>query len=335
MDKKKQMAFNLNNFLLAFSEILDSKKTSYISLHLGLEYSFEAKKLADLCSYSLISNLSKNDIEEFDFLDNSHLEDKAFQDIIKLSKDICTKFDFHKNSVKQRVECLEYIKNNEDIYSKDLIEKFCKISNKLTFWLDLENESEIVMFIYSNLSDFTKVLDFEDILNMTTIFYKFQNLNSKILKYASIITDYFEFEHKDKQVFLIAISLQNIGKLYIPKDILEKIEPLTYEEKEIIKSYPYHTKRVLNSIMGFSDICNLSFKVQEKLDGSGTFGLSAKDLSFKDRLLISLVIYSALREKKAYRDSFSHKETIDIMKNEAKKNKIDDSIVDIFDKILE
>ncbi|RBQ28333.1 HD-GYP domain-containing protein [Aliarcobacter vitoriensis] len=335
MDKKKQMAFNLNNFLLSFSEILDSKKTSYIALNLALEYSLEAKKLADLCSYSLIANLSKDDIKKFDFIDKAYFEDKVFQDIVKLSNDICKRFDFHKNSIKQRVECLEYIKNNEDIYSKDLIEKFCKISNKLSFWLDLENESEIVMFIYSNLSDFTKVLDFEDILNMTTIFHKFQNLNSKILKYASIITDYFEFEHKDKQIFLIAISLQNIGKLYIPKEILEKIEPLTYEEKEIIKSYPYHTKRVLNSIMGFADICNLSFKVQERLDGSGTFGLSAKDLSFKDRLLISLVIYSALREKKDYRDSFSHKETIEIMKNEAKNGKIDESIVDIFDKILE
>ncbi|WP_418186887.1 HD-GYP domain-containing protein [Aliarcobacter lanthieri] len=335
MDKKKQMAFNLNNFLLAFSEILDSKKTSYIALNLGLEYSLEAKKLADLCSYSLIANLPKDDIKKFDFLDNSHLEDKAFQDIINLSKDICTKFNFDKNSIKQRVECIEFVKNNEDIYSKDLIEKFYKISNKLTFWLDLENESEIVMFIYSNLSDFTKVLDFEDILNMTTIFHKFQNPNSQILKYASILIDYFEFEHKDKLVFLIAISLQNIGKLYIPKEILDKKEDLTYEEKEIIKSYPYHTKRVLNSIMGFTDICNLSFKVQERLDGSGVFGLSAKDLSFKDRLIICLVIYSALRENKVYRDSFSHQKAIEIMQILAKENKIDDSIIDIFDKILE
>ncbi len=70
------------------------------------------------------------------------------------------------------------------------------------------------------------------------------------------------------------------------------------EEKEIIKSYPYYTKKVINSIMGFSDISSLSFKAQERLDGSGIFNLSSKDLSFKDRLIICLIIYSALQRNK-------------------------------------
>ena len=144
------------------------------------------------------------------------------------------------------------------------------------------------------------------------------------------VTDFFEFEHKDKQIFLIATSLQNIGKLYISKDILEKKEPLNLEEKEIIKSYPYYTKKkVINSIMGFSDISSLSFKAQERLDGSGIFNLSSKDLSFKDRLIICLIIYSALREQKAYREAFSHQKTIEIMQDMANNKKIDESIVDI------
>jgi HD-GYP domain-containing protein (c-di-GMP phosphodiesterase class II) len=143
-----------------------------------------------------------------------------------------------------------------------------------------------------------------------------------------------KFEHKDKQIFLIAVSLQNIGKLYISKDILEKKEPLTLEEKDIIKSYPYYTKKVINSIMSFSDISSLSFKAQERLDGSGIFNLSSKDLSFKDRLIICLIIYSALREQKAYREAFSHQKAIEIMQDMANNKKIDESIVDIFDKIL-
>ena len=118
------------------------------------------------------------------------------------------------------------------------------------------------------------------------------------------------------------------------KDILEKKEPLTLEEKEIIKSYPYYTKKVINSIMGFSDISSLSFKAQERLDGSGIFNLSSKDLSFKDRLIICLIIYSALREQKAYREAFSHQKAIEIMQDMANNKKIDESIVDIFDKIL-
>ena len=37
MDKKRQMVFNLNNFLLAFSEVLKSKKVAYIALNLGIK----------------------------------------------------------------------------------------------------------------------------------------------------------------------------------------------------------------------------------------------------------------------------------------------------------
>lgn len=334
MDKKRQMVFNLNNFLLAFSEVLNSKKVAYIALNLGIKFGFDNKKLADLCSCALIFCLEKNSLKEFDFLDSSHLEDKTFQEIINFSTLICENFDFSKNSINQRVDAIEFVKNNQKNFSKELIENFFEISKNLTFWLDLENESEIVIFIYSNLEDFTKALDFEDILKMTKVFHKLQNPKSNILDSALKVTDFFEFEHKDKQIFLIATSLQNIGKLYISKDILEKKEPLNLEEKEIIKSYPYYTKKVINSIMGFSDISSLSFKAQERLDGSGIFNLSSKDLSFKDRLIICLIIYSALREQKAYREAFSHQKTIEIMQDMANNKKIDESIVDIFDKIL-
>ena len=54
------------------------------------------------------------------------------------------------------------------------------------------------MFIYSSLHDFTTILDFEDILEITTIFHKLKNKNSKLLQRANILTDEFEFEHKDK-----------------------------------------------------------------------------------------------------------------------------------------
>lgn len=333
MDKKRQMVFNLNNFLLAFSDSLNTKKATYIAINLGLKLGFSAEKLADLCSYSLVYSLGKKSLNNFNFLDKNHLEDSLFLAICEFSQDLAKKFDFSKNSLEQKIKIKKFVeKQNIDETIKN---SFFKISSKLSFWLDLENENEIVLFIYSNLSDFTKVLDFEEILEMTKEINLFVNKESEIIEKAEVIADFFEFEHKDKQLFLIASTLQNIGKLNISKEILEKKQALTIEEKEIIKSYPYHTKRALNSIIGFTDISNLAFKVQERLDGSGSFGLEAKDLSFKDRLLICLAIYSALREKRAYRGVFSHKEAINIMRDDAKNGKIDESIVDIFDKIFE
>ena len=51
-------------------------------------------------------------------------------------------------------------------------------------------------------------------------------------------------------------------------------------------------------------------------------------------MIICLNIYSALREEKAYREAFSHQKAIEIMQDMANNKKIDESIVDIFDKIL-
>lgn len=329
MDKKRQMMFNLNNFLLAFSEVLHTKKIAYISLNLGLSFAFDAKKLADLCSYSLISNLVKEDILLFDFLDKKHIEDKVFLKIVEFSKTLCE--EFSKDFLKQKLQIINFI---EKICDEEIKNKFLDLVKSSSFFLDLDDENEILRFIYSNLSDFTKVLDFEEILKMSEVLHKYENKDSHILVYAEKLTTYFDFEHKDKYIFLLATSLSNIGKLAIPKEILYKKEDLNQNELELVRAYSYHTRRILNSIMAFSDIANLASKVQEKLDGSGIFLLCAKDLSFKDRLLICLLIYNALREEKVYRKAFSHNEAIKLMKEEAKASKIDSSIVNIFEELF-
>lgn len=333
MDKKREMIFNLNSFLLAFSEALNSKKRAYLALNIAKELKLEDKKLADITSLALGFDLGLKALKNFAFVDKSCLEDKEILEILNFSNDILKEFDFVKNSIENRSKSIEFVKNSS--YKDSIKNAYLELCKNLKFFLDLENSDEIVFFIYSNLQDFTTVLKFEDIFNMTKELHYFENKNSKLLEYAEKMADFFEFEHKDKEIFKIASSLQNIGKLYICKDILEKKESLTAIEKEIIKAYPYHTNRVLKQIMQFDDIAKLCQKVQERVDGSGYFqGFFAKDLSFKDRLLSTLLIYSALREKRAYRDEFSHDEAIKIMSEEASLGKIDESLVDIFDKVL-
>lgn len=349
MDKKKQMVFNLNNFLLAMSNILDFKefdlkkaqlnhfkRVSYIALNLGIKFNFEPKMMADLCSLALIYNLEKNELEKIPFLNTKEfLENSLIKEIIDFSSKLDKMFNLGDNQIENRVKTIEFVKENKENFSNELINNFLEVSSQISFWLDLQYENEILMYIYSSLHDFTTILDFEEILNLTTIFHKLENKNSQLLQRANIITDEFNFEHKDKQIFLIATSLQNIGKMMIPNSILNKKEKLSSSEFEIIKSYPYHTKRVLSSIMGFADILSLATKVQERLDGSGyIYGFEAKSLSLKDRLLSSLVIYNALREDRSYRSAFSHKEAIKIMENEAKIGKIDESLIGIFDEVF-
>ena len=383
MDKKKQMQFNLNNFLLATSIALDfvskyrykislghSKRVAFIALNIGIKMDLKPEELSDLCAYSLLSSIGLNQscddkdfceisnecAKEFIFfnknenillyqkekIDGSGIfglkneEIPLFSQIIFLAKTLDIMYDFGKENIKNRFDAIEFVKDKLDIYfSRQIIEKFFECVKDVSFWQDMLNEQDTMMFIYASLHDFTKALDFEDILKMTTIFHKIENPQSKLIELIQIMSDFYEFEHKDKQTFLIASSLCNIGKLTLSKELLEKVDELDIYEIEKIRTYPYYTKKVLQNIIGFSDILSWASKVQERLDGSGYLsGLSAKDLNFKDRLLQTLNAYNALRENRTYREFFNHNEAIEILKFEASENRFDMAIIEDLDRVL-
>jgi HD-GYP domain-containing protein (c-di-GMP phosphodiesterase class II) len=383
MNKKKQMQFNLNNFLLATSIALDfvskerykislghAKRVAFIALNIGIKMDLSKEELSDLCAYSLVSsiglNQSKDDkdfceisnecIKDFPFLtqnknilkyqkekiDGSGIfalkgdEIPLFSQIIFLAKTLDTMYDFGKENIKNRFDAIEFTKDKLDMYfSRQIIEKFFECVREVAFWQDMLNEQDTLIFIYSSLHDFTQALDFEEILKITTNFYKIENPQSKLIELSEVMCDFYEFEHKDKLTFLIAASLCNIGKLTLGKSLLEKEQELNIYEIEKIKTYPYYTKKILQNIIGFNDITSWASKVQERLDGSGyILSLTGKDLTFKDRLLQSLNAYNALRQNRVYRELFSHNEAIEILKFEASENRFDIAIIEDIDRVL-
>jgi HD-GYP domain-containing protein (c-di-GMP phosphodiesterase class II) len=383
MNKKKQMQFNLNNFLLATSIALDfvskerykislghAKRVAFIALNIGIKMDLSKEELSDLCAYSLVSsiglNQSKDDkdfceisnecVKDFPFLtqnknilkyqkekiDGSGIfalkgdEIPLFSQIIFLAKTLDTMYDFGKENIKNRFDAIEFTKDKLDMYfSRQIIEKFFECVREVAFWQDMLNEQDTLIFIYSSLHDFTQALDFEEILKITTNFYKIENPQSKLIELSEVMCEFYEFEHKDKLTFLIATSLCNIGKLTLGKSLLEKEQELNIYEIEKIKTYPYYTKKILQNIIGFSDITSWASKVQERLDGSGyILSLTGKDLTFKDRLLQSLNAYNALRQNRVYRELFSHNEAIEILKFEASENRFDIAIIEDIDRVL-
>jgi len=385
MDKKRQMNFNLNNFLLSLSNAFDevesryfntsknhSKRVAYLSLKFALEFNYKQDALFDICAYSLMHNIAlsqaKEDKEKFCNLANEYTMKLPFDfkeqlDVLKyqyesfdgsgpfnlkeydiplfsqfiyFANHIDTKFDLSKNSVENRTKILAYIKENENIlFSSDLVECFEEFTQTQNFWLDLQNENELLTFIFSTLQDKTIVLDFEKLLEITSIFTLFTNENLNIIENASRVAEFYNFEYKDKQTFMIAASLCNIGKLYIDEKILNKQDSLDDNEYEEIKAYPYYTKKVLSNIIGFNDICSYAYKVQEQIDAKGyPFSLEAKDLSLKDRSLALVNIYTALTSNKPYRKAYTKKEAFDTLEQMAKENRVDETIVNDFKEIF-
>ena len=377
MDKKKQIQFNLNNFLLSTSTALDlvekhkykivenhSKRVAFLSLKLGEKIQLAPQEMADLCSYCLVHNIAlthaQEDSKEYyelaqeytkdfpflcgyanilkyhnEFLDGSGIFGIKGKDIPLLSQILCfshtldRKFNLSGKEIENRKEIISFLEEKEDIlFSKEIVDVFLDIASTVDFWLDLQNENDILYYIFATLYDFTITPSFEEVLKITTPFEKLINDDASFLNICEKMTSFYEFEHKDKQTFLIAASLHNIGKLAIPNEIINKNESLNENEYEVIKSYPYYTKKVLSNLMGFNDITNWACRVQETIDGSGyPFKLSGKDLSLKDRLMAILNIYHSLTNKKPYREAFSHEEAVSIMLEKANAGELDRAIV--------
>ncbi|MGA1932566.1 HD-GYP domain-containing protein [Arcobacter sp. YIC-464] len=385
MNKKTQIVFNLNNFLLSISNALDykakeylntslghSKRVAYISLKIANELNLSNEDKFDLCAYSLCANLglyeSKSISKEFCELSQEYCDKLPFQNqknyILKYSHEkidgsgvfglkndeiplfsqilsfanlLDINFDLSNNSLENIKKINEFIKTNSGVlFKEEFANYFLKYSANTSFWLDLQNENEILFFIFSNLLDYSKVLNFDELLDITCIFDKIDSKNSELLVILEKVVDYYGFEYKDKMTLLITASLSKLGKFTIPSSILNKKNRLEDYEYELVKSYPYYNKKFLSNIIGFNDISIWASKVQETLDGKGyPYSFEAKDLSLKERVLSCAIIYSSLIANKPYREAYSHNKTIEIMKGMASNNKIDLTVVKDFENILE
>jgi len=335
MNKKKEMNFNLNNFLLAVTDILDvrdmeqnnvtkshSLRIAYVCLKLGEQLSLQPKEMFDLCAYSLFHNYINDSNVTLLGIDNN---ENKLSNIIDCIHKIDEKYDFSKIEIENRLKIQTYIKNDSN---QELQDSFLEISSSIDFWMDCQSSNMIVQYIYGTLYDFTEVLTFEEILKRTSMFGGLYEEVDTFLNRCKKMTEFYNFEERDHWTFLIAASMLNFGKLSISTEIINKKTTLTDEEYELLKSNIYHTKNALRSVYGFDDISKWATRHQEQLDGNGyPSRIKASELSLKDRLMAILNIYNSLLTNKTYRSVFNHEEAIKILNLKAKNYHLDKAII--------
>jgi putative two-component system response regulator len=124
-------------------------------------------------------------------------------------------------------------------------------------------------------------------------------------------------------------ALHDIGKIGIPREIINKRGPLDQEEWKIIKSHPdvgYKICLPLQKNLGSAlDVIRYH---HEKLDGSGyPDGLMGEEISTVARIMAVVDIYDALITGRPYRKAMSHGKVLGILRKEAKEGKLDQEIV--------
>lgn len=171
------------------------------------------------------------------------------------------------------------------------------------------------------------------IIDYKSCFTRKHTLEIAIL--SCMMSEYYSFLPEKRDMIYLACALHDIGKLYVPNEILEKPGPLTDEEFTRIKEHVQYTDTLLKDIHGFEQICTWAGNHHEKLDGSGyPHGKLEPDLDFVSRLIACLDIYQAVSEERPYHPGRTHEETMPIMYEMVQNGKIDRQITEDIDKVL-
>ena len=220
------------------------------------------------------------------------------------------------------------------LFSKKMVNTFTD-AIKYSDIIDLNNKGAI-KYLKENLVSYEKDYSDKEIKGICEFFGMIIDYKSSTTKNHSLgvaekceeMAKYYNFPSDKAIRFYFAGAFHDIGKLIVNNDILEKPSTLTKQEYITIKNHAMETYNILSKIKGIDDITRWASRHHERLDGSGyPLGLSAKDLSFEDRLLAVIDIFQALIEKRSYKREFNLYDTFAILKQMANDNYIDMSIV--------
>ena len=111
-----------------------------------------------------------------------------------------------------------------------------------------------------------------------------------------------------------AALLLDIGKMGIPKDVLNKSGKLDSEEMNLVRRHPEIATMMLDSIDSFDSISTWIMYHHEWVDGSGYYHLKGEEIPLASRIIAVADAYSAITMERSYKARKSHRDAITELK---------------------
>jgi len=135
---------------------------------------------------------------------------------------------------------------------------------------------------------------------------------------AVAIAQAMELPRERIEALAMAALLANVGKLYIPAEILTNVETLTKEEALVLKENINHSVEILKDLEFDGPVIEFVQQKNEYLDGSGyPNGVSGDAIYQESRILSVANAFVAMTSSRAYRSGKPVNEVLDILLSEA------------------
>lgn len=216
-----------------------------------------------------------------------------------------------------------------------LVDALVKIGKEDGFWFRLESGS--LPYVLDTISPLKHTyLDLDDFLEVcqliSRIVDKYSSFtrthSASVASVAERLAELYGFSRDMQKKICIAGYLHDIGKLFIPLNILEKEGKLEPDEYALMKLHSYKTLVMLHPIAELGEIIHWAANHHERLDGSGyPFCLTGRDLDIPSRILAVADVFTAMTENRPYRRGMPIGKALQILQEESDNGRYDSDIV--------
>ncbi|MGN6711311.1 HD-GYP domain-containing protein [Anaerocolumna jejuensis] len=220
----------------------------------------------------------------------------------------------------------EYIKSRKNsVFFPEFVDAFLQICDKEALWLDFDYQP-MISNIPNDLSLEAIKLTLDEVVSLTKIFSQIIDFRSPftamhsagVAAVAIKLAELSGLSEDECKMMNIAGNLHDIGKLAIPKEILEKQDKLEPWEFDIIRAHTFYTYRLLKPVKGFESIAQWAAYHHEKLNGRGyPFHLKANSLSLGARIMAVADIFAAISEDRPYRKGMPRERAVTVLQGMA------------------
>ena len=262
-------------------------------------------------------------------------KEARFAEIIDLSRRVSKLLHQNDAALNQVEDISETISN---LAGKALhswaVECFLRVGKTEFVWMDLLHQPEAVLNFIPDGID----LSLDEAIELARFMSRVIDFRSSYTAAHSVgvavssvrLAEIMGMSEDECKMMLIAGYVHDIGKLKVPKEILEKGDKLTDEEFNIVKEYAYYTHLLLKDLPGFEQIGKWAALHHEKLNGYGyPFGLRARDIPMGAQILAVADIFSALGEVRSYRQSMEKEGVMKTLAESIEKGAVSGYIVEL------
>ena len=155
----------------------------------------------------------------------------------------------------------------------------------------------------------------------------------RMAKLGELVAKSMGLSEDGRNTVVMGALLSQVGKLFIPRELLTKKGKLTPEELEEVRKAPEHAYHLLENIDFDLPIARALHEMYENMDGSGyPCGLKGEEILPEARVLSVLNAFCAMVSSRSYREGMSWEKAIAALESSAS---FDQTVVEYLKKVLE